>query len=111
MNNQQLGLLQVPIWWYTEGVVLAWRHFLAKKAFILRSTGLLIFVRNMFQPLYGDTTRQGRVISFFIRIVLLVFLVLWTLLRLLIAFGLFCFHLIALPGAIIMVVYQLFSLF
>lgn len=78
---------------------------------MLRSTGLLIFLKNIAQPLYGDTTRQGRAISAFIRVILLVFILAWTVIRLGYVAALFFVHLLALPFAIIMIVYQLFSLF
>jgi hypothetical protein len=111
MNNKPLSIITFPIWWYTEGLQLAWHHTQERFRYVLRSTGLLIFLRNIAQPLYGDTTRQGRIISVFIRIVLLFFIVLWTGLRLALSFGLFFVHVLALPVAIVMIIYQLFSLF
>lgn len=61
--------------------------------------------------MYGDTTRQGRIISVFLRLILLVFLFFWTGARLAFTFLLFLVHVIALPFALVMVIYQLFSLF
>ena len=81
------------------------------RLYVLRSTGLLIFLKNIAQPLYGDTTRQGRAISAFIRVILLVFILAWTVIRLGYVAALFFVHLLAMPFAIIMTVYQLFSLF
>ncbi len=60
--------------------------------------------------MYGDTTKEGRVISFFLRVVMIVFLFAWTVLRLGVAIALFGVHIIALPGVVIMIVYQLFNL-
>ncbi len=111
MNNQPLSILTFPVWWYTEGLVLAWRHMQSRFRYILRSTGLLIFLRNITQPLYGDTTRQGRIISIFIRVVLLFFIFFWTVLRLGFTFGTLLVHVLALPAAIVMLLYQLFRLF
>ena len=78
---------------------------------MLRSTGLVIFIKNIGEPLYGDTTRQGRIISIFIRVVLLFFLVLWSGLRIAFVFLQFLLHLLVLPLSIVMLVYQLFSIF
>ncbi len=110
MNNQPLSLITFPIWWYSEGLVLAWRHCVQRCQFILRSTGLLIFVKNLTQPLYGDTTREGRAVSIFIRCILVIFLFFWTIARLLGAVALFFLHIVALPIAVIMIVFQLFNI-
>ena len=77
---------------------------------VLRSTGFVIFFRNMAQPLYGDYTRSGRIISFFLRVFLLLFLLVWTVLRLAgVVLG-FVLHLAALPAILIMIIYQVFSI-
>lgn len=111
MNNQPLSIFAFPVWWYSEGIQLAWAHMKERYRYVLRSTGLLIFLKNIAQPLYGDTTRQGRAISAFIRVILLFFIIGWTALRLAYVAGLFLLHVVALPFAIVMIVYQLFSLF
>ncbi len=111
MNNQPLSIFTFPIWWYSEGLNLAWLHCKSKYQFVLRSTGLIIFIKNIAQPLYGDTTRQGRIISIFIRVVLFFFLVLWSGLRIAFVFLQFLLHLLILPLAIVMLIYQLFSIF
>lgn len=111
MNNKPLSIFSFPIWWYSEGFELAWKHCKSRAENILRSTGFVIFLRNIAQPMYGDTTRQGRIISVFLRLILLVFLFFWTGVRLAFAFFLFVLHVVALPLAIIMIIYQVFSLF
>jgi hypothetical protein len=111
MNNKPLTPFTFPIWWYTEGLQLAARHAQEKYKYILRSTGLLIFLRNMTQPLYGDYTRSGRIISFFLRVFLLLFILIWTLLRIVFAFLVLGLHLVALPLVIVMIIFQLFQLF
>jgi hypothetical protein len=110
MNNKPLSIFSFPIWWYSEGLSLAWKHCQSRWRYVLRSTGFVIFLRNIAQPLYGDTTRQGKIISVFIRLVLLVFIFFWTGIRLAFPFFLFVIHVLALPLAIVMIVYQLFSL-
>ena len=108
MVRSAFSPIAFPLWWYGEGFVIAWRHTLARFQYVLRSTGLLIFLRNMGQPLYGDYTRSGRIISFFIRIVLLVVFLVWTGVRLAWVFVGFLLHLAALPLAIVMIIYELF---
>lgn len=111
MTNKPLTPLSFPIWWYSEGLQMAIRHSKDRYRAVLRSTGLLIFMRNMTQPLYGDYTRSGRIISFFLRVVLLFFILLWTLLRIVFSFGILLVHLVALPVAIIMIIFEVFELF
>lgn len=111
MNNQPLSIFGFPVWWYSEGLQLAWSHTKERYRYVMRSTGLVIFLKNITQPLYGDTTREGRAISAFIRVILLFFIIIWTAVRLAYVLALFMLHLLALPFVIIMIVYQLFSLF
>lgn len=111
MTNKSLTPFSFPIWWYSEGLQLASRRAGERYRYVMRSTGIAIFMRNMMQPLYGDYTRAGRIISFFLRIVLLVGLFVWTVLRLGFVGFMFVLHIIALPLTIVMIVYQLFSLF
>ncbi len=68
----QLNPLTFPLWWYTIGLEVAWDR--AKKHFRygLKKTAFRLFLRNMRHPLYGDYTRSGRIISFFLRVVLLI---------------------------------------
>lgn len=108
--NSGFNILSFPVWWYSEGLQLAWRHAQSRWGVVLRSTGLIIFLRNMTQPLYGDYTRSGRIISFFLRVVLLIFILFWTGLRLLFVLLGFVLHLVILPLAIIMIIYQLFPI-
>lgn len=65
-------LLRFPWWWYSGGLKLVaakcWRAFNATRARV--SLGL--FARYLFKPMYQDYTWQGRMISFFMRLVLLI---------------------------------------
>lgn len=110
MNTTTFNILTFPIWWYGEGLSLAWGHAKSQWGIILRSTGLLIFLRNMAQPLYGDYTRSGRIISFFLRIFLLIFILVWTSLRLTVTLVAFLMHIFALPLVVVMIIYQLFPI-
>ena len=62
-------LLYFPLWWYTRGLleVLAWvGHFLKRR---LQSTGLLVWLTNLFTPMFGQRDIAGKLISFFIRLI------------------------------------------
>lgn len=108
--SKVLSPVAFPIWWYSEGVSMAWHHLQINIHQTIRSTGLVIFLKNMFQPLYGDYTRSGRAISFFLRCFLLIFVLGWGGLRIGLNFAGFLLHLVALPLAIVMIIYQLIPL-
>ncbi len=65
--------LYFPIWWYSQG----WLRF-AKLLFGFlswqsASLGVGIWLKNIFVPMYGQTDFSGRLISFFIRLVQVIF--------------------------------------
>lgn len=62
-------LLYFPIWWYTRGLIriINWAgRYLRDR---LRANGLLIWIRNIFTPMYGQTDWAGLLISFGTRVV------------------------------------------
>jgi hypothetical protein len=78
-----LNFLYFPVWWYTAGffkfvknVFLFWRH----QAY---SLAVLIWIKNIFVPMYGQADFAGRLISFGIRLVQIIFrslaLLIWLL--------------------------------
>ena len=68
-----------------------------------------MFARHWNEPLYGDYTRSGIVISFFIRIVLLIFKTLFFFIQILYLSLAVLFYLVILPLGLIMFFYQIFS--
>lgn len=72
---------QFPLWWYTRGINYAFQKCLD---LVRRGNNELapgVWLTNLFVPMYGQYDWQGRLISFFMRLVLLIFrggaLVLW----------------------------------
>jgi hypothetical protein len=75
-------VIYFPIWWYTKGLVRIAKYCLGSASVhINRRLAIGVWLRSMFKPMYGDYTKEGRIISFFMRIVVLayklVMLVLW----------------------------------
>lgn len=71
---ESLGkILYFPVWWYSTG--------LAKRARSLyffvrdreRNLGFMIWTRNIFVPMYGQSDFAGRTISFFVRLSQVIF--------------------------------------
>ena len=103
-------IIYFPIWWYSKGLVKVSTFCLKSASFhIHRRLALGIWLRNMFKPMYGDYTREGRIICFFMRAVVLVYKLIATLLWLICLFVLFIIW-IVLPMLIIYyILYQVFS--
>jgi hypothetical protein len=62
-----------PFWWYTKGLVKGWRKFTNTLRSANESLGLSIWARNLFTPMFGQTDWQGRLVSFFMRFVQMIF--------------------------------------
>jgi hypothetical protein len=62
-----------PVWWYSVGLVRTlrsvWRFLIGQE----QSLGFFIWLKNIFVPMYGQRDWGGRLISFFIRLVQIIF--------------------------------------
>ncbi len=66
------SLIWFPVWWYTSGlfrIVMG-----AKKALSLRvrEYDFAIWIKNFFNPMYGQYDITGRIVSVFMRLVVLI---------------------------------------
>lgn len=62
-------ILLFPIWWYTGGFlnfITSLMDFLADTE---KSLAFFVWIKNIFVPMYGQRDWQGKLISFFIRVV------------------------------------------
>ncbi len=62
-----------PVWWYTSGAKGAFKNFLLRVHNAQKSLALLIWVKNIFKPMFGQYDWQGRIISFFMRLAQILF--------------------------------------
>lgn len=62
-----------PVWWYSSGAAqfarALWAFFLSRE----RKWALLIWIRNIFKPMYSQYDFWGIVISFFMRVFQIIF--------------------------------------
>lgn len=62
-------LVYFPLWWYTGGLrhvaQFAWRQIRYVHAYLVPD----LWLKNLFVPMFGQTDWQGRIASFFIRVV------------------------------------------
>lgn len=62
-----------PVWWYTRGIEKITASFVRAIRYRVQSYALRIWIRNFFVPMYGQHDWTSRLISVFMRFVVLVF--------------------------------------
>jgi hypothetical protein len=76
-------ILYWPVWWYSKGLLNAGRYLLGGVAQQYQTLGLGIWVKHIFTPMFGQYDIEGRIISFFARLIQIIFrsliLVFWTI--------------------------------
>jgi len=64
-------LLYWPVWWYSRGLrkvaEFCWQSIAGKQ----RELGIAIWIKNIFVPMFGQYDWEGRLISFFARLVII----------------------------------------
>ena len=64
-------VLYFPVWWYGPGLKRILVHTWHRIHNLSVNLALKIMLRNLFRPMFGQYDRAGRVISFFMRLLLL----------------------------------------
>lgn len=67
-----LDVVRAPVWWYTGGVALAYRGLRDVWLEMEKRMSLKVWMKHLFTPMYGMRDWQSRIISFFVRLVMLV---------------------------------------
>lgn len=66
-------IIYFPIWWYSKGLKRVTDYCLQSASeYIIRRLALKIWLTSMFKPMYGDYTKEGRIISILMRFVVLI---------------------------------------
>jgi len=58
-----------PIWWYSSGLSGRLNQFANLVLEANQQVALTVWIKNIFNPMFGDYSWQGRIISFFMRVV------------------------------------------
>ena len=66
------SIVWFPAWWYTKGLRQLLQWVGRSLRYRVRAYGFLIWVKNFFVPMYGQYDLTGRLISVFMRFVVLV---------------------------------------
>ncbi len=62
-------VLRFPAWWYGRGLLNAAKYLSTFVQGYSRSLGLMVWVKNVFTPMFGRYDWQSRIISVFMRLV------------------------------------------
>lgn len=64
-----LEIIYFPVWWYSVGfyrlIINSWNFLRGQE----RALGFMVWAKNIFVPMYGQTDWAGRLISFIVRLV------------------------------------------
>ncbi len=102
-----LDVVRFPVWWYTRGLVKAFGWYNDEVRYASDRLALLVLLKNMGRPMFGDYSKEGRLISLGVRfvqlIVSLILFVLWTLWYTL----LILVYVLLLPAVLLIIAYLL----
>lgn len=87
-------ILYFPLWWYTVGVkkmvLKSWNLIKDGQEFL----GLRVWVINIFQPMFGQYDLVGRLISFVMRLIQIIFRGIFLIIWIMVVIGLFLLWLV-----------------
>ena len=66
-------ILFFPLWWYSLGLIQTGKGLLNFLADREKAMALLVWIKNLHRPMYGQYDWQGFLISFFMRLVVIIF--------------------------------------
>lgn len=77
-------ILYWPVWWYSRGIKKLAVYIYSEIINYQDRVGLKLWLASLFKPMYGQSDWQGRLISFFMRFVILIYkllkFVIWVIL-------------------------------
>lgn len=95
-----MDLLQMPFWWYSQGLVSVFKALKNKVTETAEKLGISVWLRNFFVPMFGQYDIAGRLISAFIRFFQIIFRSIFLFTWIIFATLVFIFYLI-LPIAVV----------
>ncbi len=100
--------LYFPLWWYSAGLFKTIRGVVGFCQNQESSIGFTIWLKNIFVPMYGQSDMAGRFVSFFIRVIQIIYRGFLMLFILVFAIGFLIFYLILPPLILFAIWKQLF---
>lgn len=66
------SVLRFPMWWYSDGLLRLAKWVVRQLDYRWRAYSFAIWIRNLFVPMYGQYDWSGRLVSFVMRVVVLI---------------------------------------
>ena len=66
------SFLYFPLWWYTAGALRTAKYCARTVRGQAATFGIAVWLKNLFTPMYGLRDIQGRIISFFMRLMIVI---------------------------------------
>jgi hypothetical protein len=103
--------LKLPFWWYSSGLknTLVW--FSKSLQSSIRFFGLDVWIKNLFVPMYGENSVSGRLISFFVRLFMIVFRGIGVIVSFIFLIVAVVFYLFIFPVFVIGLIYHFIGMF
>jgi hypothetical protein len=102
-----VDIIFFPFWWYSRGLFLIGSKLISALSDREKSLALFIWIKNIYRPMYGQYDWQGWLISFFMRVVQIIFRSIALLFWLVIYLAVFLFWLILPVLAIMQIIFQI----
>ena len=99
-------ILYFPLWWYSKGLfnlAIGLKNFLANKQ---KALALLVWIKNIFKPMYAQYDWAGKLISFFVRLVQIIFRSIFMLLWLVLCLAVIIFWILLPVLAVYEIIFQ-----
>lgn len=61
-------IIYFPFWWYTKGLVRFFKNYIRRLRSHAANTAVLLWLKNLFVPMFGQRDIAGKLISFFARV-------------------------------------------
>lgn len=101
------NILYFPLWWYSKGfwqLLIRLKNFLARKQ---KSLALLVWIKNINKPMYGQYDWAGILISFLVRSFQIIIRSLIMVFWLIFSLAIFLFWLILPPLVVYEIIFQI----
>ena len=102
-----IDIVFFPFWWYSLGLAKTVKNLAGFVAGKEKSLALMIWIKNIFVPMYGQRDIQGAIISFFIRLIQIIFRSVILLFWVIIAVALFWLWVLVPILIVYMIIFQL----
>jgi len=67
-----VNIITFPFWWYTVGLKKRFLGLINGISNLFRNLALKLMFTHLFKPMFGERSISGRIISFFMRLIILI---------------------------------------